>query len=176
MAATLTAQLTGSQPAETAQRRLERLYRSSRDDVYAYVASLLRDETLAEDVTALAFERAFRRRGLFDARRGSERAWLFGIARNAALDELRRRKRDRAAPTHQPAFSPGADEGVVGRAVLQSAMVNLVPRERELIALKFHAGLSNREIARVLAVSESNVGTRLHRAITKLRKACDEAR
>ena len=69
------------------------LYRSSRDDVYAYVSTLLRDRGAAEDVTATAFERAYRKRNTFMARRGSPRAWLFGIARNAALDELRRRQR-----------------------------------------------------------------------------------
>src|SRR5437764_13237826 len=74
-------------------QRLEALYRACRDDVYAYVATLLCDPSTAEDVTALAFERAFRRRRTFDRRRGEERAWLFGIARNAALDELRRRRR-----------------------------------------------------------------------------------
>src|SRR5580692_2008700 len=73
--------------------RFEELYRSSRGDVYAYALTLLRDAAAAEDVTALAFERAYRRRRTFDRRRGEERAWLFGIARNAALDELRRRKR-----------------------------------------------------------------------------------
>ncbi len=88
--------ITAPAPAQAAHDRLEDLYRSSRDDVYAYVASVLGDRALAEDVTALAFERAFRRRRLFDARRGSERAWLFGIARNAALDELRRRRRSAA--------------------------------------------------------------------------------
>ena len=177
MAATLTLRLTAPRPAETAQQRLERLYRTSRDDVYAYVASMLRDQTLAEDVTALAFERAFRRRGLFDARRGSERAWLFGIARNAALDELRRRKRSAAAVLEQSArdgAESAHDEAVFGRTVLREAMGELSPRERELIALKFFAGLSNGEIARVLGLSESNVGTSLHRTITKLRKACDE--
>src|SRR4051794_32498130 len=61
------------------------LYRSSRDDVYAYVATLLRDRAAAEDATAQAFERAFRRSRSFDPGRGSPRAWLFGIARNAAL-------------------------------------------------------------------------------------------
>src|SRR5215207_266450 len=71
----------------------ERLYRSSRDDVYAYVASLLRDAPAAEEVTAAVFERAYRRRNRFDPERGEPRAWLFGIARNAALDELRRRGR-----------------------------------------------------------------------------------
>src|SRR5215212_1270914 len=75
---------------------VEALYRAARDDVYAYVATLLRDDGAAEDVTALAFERAFRRRRTFDARRGTARAWLFGIARNAALDELRRRRRSTA--------------------------------------------------------------------------------
>src|SRR3954451_14671875 len=71
----------------------ERLYRSSRDDVYAYAAGLLRDRAAAEDVTATAFERAYRKRSRFDPSRGNGRAWLFGIARNAALDELRRRSR-----------------------------------------------------------------------------------
>ena len=55
--------------------------------------TLLRDRAAAEDVTALAFERAYRRRRTFDRHRGEERGWLFGIARNAALDELRRRRR-----------------------------------------------------------------------------------
>jgi RNA polymerase sigma-70 factor (ECF subfamily) len=177
MAATLALRPTASRSAETAQHRLERLYKSSRDDVYAYVASVLRDQSLAEDVTAAAFERAFRRRRLFDQRRGSERAWLFGIARNAALDELRRRKRHAAALDHQAA-QLGEElvqpEVVLGRATLRAALASLPPRERELIALKFYAGLSNQEIARVLRVSESNAGTLLHRAITKLRKACDE--
>ena len=44
-------------------------------------------------MTAAAFERAYRKRSRYDADRGSARAWLFGIARNAALDELRRRGR-----------------------------------------------------------------------------------
>ena len=54
-------------------------------------------------------------------------------------------------------------------------MAQLSPRERELVALKFFAGLHNAEIARVIGVSESNAGTRLHRVIEKLRRACDEA-
>jgi RNA polymerase sigma factor (sigma-70 family) len=176
MAATLTLRLTAPRSAETPQQRLERLYKSSRDDVYAYVASVLGDQSAAEDVTALAFERAFRRRGLFDPRRGSERAWLFGIARNAALDELRRRKRNAAqVESRAPEEAePARVEAVLHRTTLQDALAGLTPRERELIALKFHAGLSNREIARVLGVSESNAGTLLHRTITKLRKACDE--
>ncbi len=165
--------------ADDAWTRFEALYRSARDDVYAYVATLLRDRAAAEDATALAFERAYRRRRAFDRARGNERAWLFGIARNAALDELRRRRRQAtlAVDPEDPAAAEAyaaADGGddLLRRAVVREALDALAPRERELVALKFFAGLSNAEIARVLGVSESNAGTLLHRTIAKLRKAC----
>jgi len=170
-------------PAMEAPREAElafdRLYRSSRDDVYAYVASLVRDPAAAEEVTAAAFERAYRKRSRFDSSRGEPRAWLFGIARNAALDELRRRGRQ-AELTVDPADLASAPaqasaEASERRMALSAALAGLEPRERELIALKFFAGLSNSEIAAVVGVSESNAGTRLHRAVTKLREACDGA-
>ena len=167
-----------SSEAKSPRRRLERLYQTCRDDVYAYVASVLGDHALAEDVTSLAFERAFRGRALFNPRRGSERAWLFGIARNAALDELRRRKRVSPLACEPEAGYARTDEeaeGALRRATVRAALTTLSPRERELIALKFHGGLSNTDLGRVLGVSESNAGTLLHRAISKLRKACDEA-
>jgi len=155
----------------------DRLYRSSRDDLYAYVASLLRDAAAAEEVTAAAFERAYRKRHRFDPERGEPRAWLFGIARNAALDELRRRSRQ-AELTAEPADLQhlGAAEGAEHserRLAISAALERLAPGERELIALKFFAGLGNAEIAQVLGISESNAGTKLHRAMTKLREACD---
>ena len=177
MSGTLTYSLPARERTDSAGERLERLYGASRDDLYAYLATLLGDHSAAEEVTALAFERAFRKRRLFNPRRGSERAWLFGIARNAALDELRRRRRTAPLPERFAAEEVTGDdhsERSARRAALQVALAGLAPRERELIALKFHAGLSNLDLARVLGVSESNAGTLLHRAITKLRKACDE--
>jgi RNA polymerase sigma-70 factor, ECF subfamily len=165
-------------PAD-AETAFDELYRRSRDDVYAYVAGLLRDRSAAEDVTALAFERAYRRRRSFNPKRGSRRAWLFGIARNAALDELRRRRRQ-ATLVAEPVddASPTPEQGgetVLRRAALRLALASLTPREREIVALKFFAGLTNPEIAAVTGISESNAGTRLHRVIQKLRRACDEA-
>ena len=166
-------------PAKPASAALdfEGLYRGSRDDVYAYVAGLLRDRAAAEDVCAQAFERAYRRRRSFDARRGSARAWLFGIARNAALDELRRRRRSAAlvGDVLEPdaVAADDAAESALRRRVVRTALAALEPRERDVVALKFFAGLSNREIAGVLGMSETNAGTRLHRAVQKLRRACD---
>jgi RNA polymerase sigma factor (sigma-70 family) len=154
----------------------ERLYRSSRDDVYAYAAGLLRDRTAAEEVTAMAFERAYRKRSRFNPERGSARAWLFGIARNAALDELRRRGRQvelSADPVDAADVPDRADQRSELRLLLDEALGRLEARERELIALKFFAGLSNAEIGRVIGTSASNAGTKLHRTMDKLREACD---
>ena len=154
------------------------LYERTFPRVYAYVASLLRDTSAAEDVTAQAFERAYRKRRTYRPARGSIDAWLFGIARNAALDELRRRKRravleadpeDTASPTPEDHA-----ELALRRETVRAALASLDGRERDLVALKFAGGLANAEIARVLGMSESNVGTRLHRTITKLREACHE--
>lgn len=157
----------------------KRLYESSRDDVFAYATSLLRDRAAAEDATAAAFERAYRKRSRFNPSKGSPRAWLFGIARNAALDELRRQGRQ-AELSAEPVDIASVDGGAEGeqgerRLVLAAALSQLEPRERELIALKFFAGLSNGEAARVLGTSESNAGTKLHRTVNKLREACDGA-
>jgi RNA polymerase sigma-70 factor, ECF subfamily len=161
--------------SEQANAPFDALYRQTASELFAYVSSLLPDRATAEDVTASAFERAYRRQDAFDPRRGSRRAWLFGIARNAALDELRRRKRT-AELVVEPAAAdeaPGEDEETAARrAAIRAGLAALAPRERELIALKFHAGLSNADIAAVLGISESNAGTRVHRAVTKLREAC----
>lgn len=154
---------------------LEALFRDAAGDVYAYARTLLRDDGAAEDVTAQAFERAHRRRRRYDPRKGTPRAWLFAIARNAALDELRRRTRTAALTTELPDDAPGFEddaEDAVRRAAVRTALAGLEPRERELIALKFHGGLTNAELARATGLSESNAGTRLHRAVTKLREAC----
>jgi RNA polymerase sigma-70 factor (ECF subfamily) len=150
------------------------LYRDCVGDLFAYVATLLQDRGAAEDVVAQAFERAYRKRRSFDRRRGSQRAWLFGIARNAALDELRRRRRTTALVAEPGEIAAHDDPDLlVRRVTVRDALNRMEPRDRELIALKFHGGLNNGEIAKLLGTSESNVGTRLHRAVSKLREACD---
>lgn len=171
-----TLEATAAAPGDTG---FESLYRANRDDVYAYVATLLRDRAAAEDVTATAFERAYRRRGSFDPERGEARAWLFGIARNAALDELRRRQRH-AWLVSEPADERRAPvattvEESERRLAIRQAMETLPGPDRELIALRFFSGLSMAEIGATLGISESNAGTRTHRALSKLRRAYDGA-
>ncbi len=151
----------------------EALYRESRDDLYAYVAGLLRDRSAAEEVTSAGV-----RAGLAQAPpdrsrpRVGPRAWLFGIARNAALDELRRRSRRADMPDGHP--RPGRLRRAGRRAPPAATRprspcgaprcarrwTTLNGRDRELVALKYFAGLSNAEIAEVIGTSESNAGTR----------------
>jgi RNA polymerase sigma-70 factor, ECF subfamily len=158
--------LAGAAPTEGFAELYERTF----PRVYAYVASLLRDRSAAEDVTAQAFERAYHKRRSYRPARGSMDAWLFGIARNAALDELRKRKRRAKLEVDPEDTSSIAPEDhaelAVRRETVRAALASLDGQERDLIALKFAGGLSNAEIARVLRMSESNVGTRLHRTIT----------
>jgi RNA polymerase sigma factor (sigma-70 family) len=174
-------------------RAVEALFRESAADVHGYAISLLGDRAAAEDVTALAFERLYRARGRLDPRRGTPRAWLFAIARNAALDELRRRRRrpEQALDVEHtssvragklPAASAGSSselgdagaalEHAERRATVRAALAALPLREREVVLLKFHGQLSNAELARALGISESNAGTRVHRALTRLRAGC----
>jgi RNA polymerase sigma-70 factor (ECF subfamily) len=152
----------------------ESLYRSSRDDVYAYAAGVVRDRAVAEEVTAAAFERAFTRRSSYAPERGSPRAWLFGIARNAAYDELRRRGRTEPSANPEERLEPEGDataETAVRRVALAAALATLSQDERELVALKFEAGLSGADIGAVLGITETNVGTRVARVVAKLRTA-----
>lgn len=166
-----------SDPARGAED-FDALFRSCVRDVHAYALSLLGDRAGAEDVTAIAFERLYRARRRLDARRGTPRGLLFTIARNAALDELRTRSRrgagtERDAGELSDAGSEHALEQVELRATLAGALATLSTRERELVLLKFHGQLSNAELGRVLGISETNAATRLHRALTRLRSACD---
>jgi RNA polymerase sigma-70 factor, ECF subfamily len=157
-------------------RAYEALFRECAADVHAYAISLLGERAAAEDVTALAFERLYRSRARLDISRGTPRAWLFSIARNAALDELRSRRRRPELELDEGLAgepSPGDPlERVARRATVREALAALPIRERELVLLKFHGQLTNGELARALGISESNAGTRLHRALTRLRACC----
>lgn len=167
---TETAKAQSARPVREGPDRFETLYRESRDDLFAYLTYLVGDPSLAEEITAAAFERAFRRRSLFRPERGDLRGWLFSIARNAAIDELRRGGRETALELAPKARDEGTSAGQLDdRMIVTEALRTLQLRDRELIALKFFAGLENDQIARVLRISRSNAGTQLHRAMSRLR-------
>lgn len=141
------------------------------DDVNAYLVYLTHDASLAEDLTAETFEKAFRQWGRFDPARGSTRTWLCQIARTTALDwfraEERRRRRERAAA------SPEAQDArfVEGLSpALERALGELTAGEREVIALRILLELDNDSAARVLGISPTASSTRLSRALERLKE------
>jgi len=148
------------------------------DEVYAYLAYLTGDRSVAEDLAAETFEKAFRLWPRFDPARGSARVWLCQIARTTALDWLRAERRRRArenvyalheiATADEPAFGEGLPPG------LERALAALSPGEREVIALRVLLELEGRTAARVLGISETACSTRLSRALARLEREVAE--
>ena len=139
------------------------------DDVFGYLLYLTRDRETADDLAASTFEKALRQWHRFDARRGTARAWLLGIARTTALDwfrgEARRRRREEAAAEPE-AHEAGFVEGL--SPTLQAALAELSAGEREVLALRVVLELDGEATARVLGISATAVSTRLSRALAKL--------
>ena len=139
--------------------------------VYAYVAYRVADRTEAEDITSETFERALRYRDRYDDRKGEPIAWLLGIARNCVYDaQLRPRT---AAPREPEPTHEGVDAEVVDRVSLEQAMARLTIDDRELLALRYGADLTVREIARLLDRRTNSVEVALSRARGRLATALD---
>jgi len=154
----------------------EAVYAEQLPRVYNYFRYRVGDGPLAEDLTATTFEKAWAGRARYRRDLAGFATWLFTIARNVATDHYRQRRDDLPFETlcDQSDGARPLDEMVQRRsdvARLSRMLDRLTPRERELVALKYGAGLSNREIARLTELSESNVGTILHRVVQRLRAA-----
>lgn len=131
------------------------------------------EPALAEDLTSRTFEKAWVARHRYRRDLAGFGTWLIVIARNVAIDHFRR-QRDHAPleAAEHVAAGETPEQHAERRADaerLSALLATLPERERELIALKYGSELDNRKIARITGLSESNVGTLLHRTIQKLR-------
>lgn len=135
--------------------------------VYAYVAYRMGDGPDAEDVTSETFARALRYRDSYDAAKGAPISWLIGIARRC-VDESFGEPRPASDPPERAAAGDLETEALE-RLTLASALGRLGERDRELIALRYGADLSARQIAQRLESSTNAVEVALHRARSRLR-------
>jgi RNA polymerase sigma-70 factor, ECF subfamily len=129
----------------------------------------------AEDLTSITFEKAWRGRDRYRRDKGAFSTWLFTIARNAAVDHYRARPPvvplDEAVAVAAGSATPEDESALRSDAArLTKLLPTLTDRDRELIALKYGAEMTNRDIARATGLSESNVGTILYRAVQTLRE------
>lgn len=131
------------------------------------------DQFIAEELTAITFEKAWTSRKKYRRDLGAFQFWLFGIAQKVAVDHFRKRKNEIPLDSVNSPSSQKVEREIETKADTErliSILKILSDRERMLISLKYGAELNNREIARQTGLSESNVGTILFRAVTKLRK------
>jgi RNA polymerase sigma-70 factor, ECF subfamily len=152
----------------------EAVYTDQLPRIYNFLRYRLGNETLAQDLTSRTFEKAWRDRHRYRRDIAKFSTWLLQIARNVVVDHYRTRHEH--APLEAAAQVPAdgtPEEDAVIRSNLERLSVlteQLADRERELLALKYGAGATNRAISEVTGLSESNVGTILHRAVQILRE------
>ena len=159
--------------ATSAQTDWEAVYTEQLPRVYNFLRYRLGNEAVAQDLTSRTFEKAWRDRHRYRRDLAKFSTWLLQIARNVVVDYYRTRHEHAPLEAAAEVTTDGTpeEEAVIrsNYARLSLLTAQLTDRERELLALKYGAGATNRAIAEVTGLTESNVGTILHRAVQILR-------
>jgi len=167
------------QVAQGDRRAFEALYDKYASLVFGLALRMLGNREIAEEAVQEIFWRVWQRAKSFERGR-SFAPWLFGIAHNYAIDELRRR-RARPQPVYEdadnPVLSSIADEADVGEAALQSeqrrivlnALRELPDEQRQALELAYFGGLTQQEIANRLGNPLGTIKTRMRLGLQKLR-------
>ena len=151
------------------------LYVRHRDAVFGYLRARSAADDDALELTAVTFERALVAIDRYRRRGAGFRAWLLRIARNAAVDEGRRRQRASIGlrPVVDVDAGPRPDEAAVRadeRRRLRVAIAGLPEPQRDALGLRFGAGLTAREIGAVIHKGEAATQKLIERAIDRLRE------
>jgi RNA polymerase sigma-70 factor, ECF subfamily len=151
----------------------EELYRLELPRIYNFFRYRVGDGPVAEDLTSETFVKAWRSRDHYRRDLGAFSTWLFTIARRIAQDHYRRRRHELPLDSIPNVSADEIVEAVAQQdadfARLSFLLAQLADRDRELVAMKYGAGLTNRLIARLTGLTESNVGVILHRTLQILR-------
>lgn len=152
----------------------EAVYQSELPRIYNFFRYQIGDDQIAEDLTAATFEKAWRHRERYRADLASFSTWLFTIARRTVADYFRKHRVNVALEEASLVSEKHTVEETAQKhadiAVLAKLLARLGERERELVALKYGADLTNRAIASISGLSESNVSTILYRVTQQLRE------
>jgi RNA polymerase sigma-70 factor (ECF subfamily) len=150
--------------------------------VYRFLRSRSRSDDEAADLTATAFERAFRSFASYDALQPAL-PWVLRIARNLAIDAARRHRPlsrlDDASGYEMPTNSDSPEAHYLHAerdAELRALVYALPDLARDAVALRYGSGLSAREIGTVIGKSEAATQKLIRRALTALREAHDANR
>jgi RNA polymerase sigma-70 factor (ECF subfamily) len=147
--------------------------------VHGMARRVLSDSSLAEEVAQDTFVTLWRRPGAFDPERGSLMSFLVTMARNKAVDLVRREQVRRRAADEllaEPSVGPVADpEAIVDTSDLTSSLAHLPAPQREALVLAYFGGRTYREVAEELGIPEGTAKTRLRDGLRRLRAMLEEA-
>ncbi len=156
------------------------VFEAFKEPVFRFLVKMVGDREMAHDLASEVMIAVWRSAGRF-AGRSTVSSWIFGIARNKALSELRRRRPEplqdeTSARLEDPGPTPerAAQHTDLSRR-LAAAVDQLAPDYREVVHLAHYQELSVREIADVLDCPEATVKTRMFRARRQLHQALSEA-
>ena len=155
---------------------LEQIYEERKQELFRFLYVLLGDMQSAEDALQDTFLKAYLHRSKYIEMQ-QEKAWLYQIARNTAYDMLRKRRRE--FPIEKEQINDSIEkvayhEDIHGHLIYMEMIADLNEVEREIVSLKIIAGLTHREIARVLHMTTASVKKRYERALNKLKANYEE--
>jgi len=159
------------------------LYEELLPRVFRYVRYRVNSVQVTEDLTSGVFEKALTNFSKYSSDKSSFSTWIFTIARNTVIDYYRSHGRSQTISLEKTELEITSKEATPDEVVekqeererLKECLSKLSKEDQELISLKFGSGLNNRQIADVTGLSESNVGTKIYRAVRKLRDSFPEA-
>lgn len=144
--------------------------------VYNYVHYRVADLHVCDDLTSQIFEKLFSRLNYYQSGKATFSTWLFSIAHHTIVDYYRSQARTHVTSveiTAELIHSEQDPSDIVAfnetQQHLLTALASLTQRERDIIALKFWSGSSNRDIAALTGITESNTAVILFRAMRRLR-------
>ncbi|MBN2316849.1 MAG: sigma-70 family RNA polymerase sigma factor [Sedimentisphaerales bacterium] len=155
------------------KREFQEFWIQTAGKVRAYMFCACENWTDADDMTQDCYLRALRAWGQFDGR-ASRQAWLFGIARRTRVDWFRRKKREELVvhSENMDEFDKVDTSGSKGDRFerIWDAVKDLNAEHRQVIHMRFAAGLSYAQIAHALEIPIGTVRSRLHRGLKQIRE------
>jgi RNA polymerase sigma-70 factor (ECF subfamily) len=163
--------------ARSDRKAFAALYQAAASKLFGVALRIVRDRGVADDVLQEAFVRIWQGAGQFDPARGRAITWMATIARNAAIDEIRRRRPAAADVEIEEvadlfAYDPAGTSDAL--RALAECLGRLDPKHRECVLLAYHHGLSREELSERFDAPVGTVKVWLHRAAASLRTCLEQ--
>ena len=147
---------------------LEEMYQAYKDPVFHYLRNMCHNRTVAEELTHDTFIKAFKGFGRFRGE-SSLKTWLFKIARNTYLNEMKKFSQQNEIPYAEPELQAiSTTRNIEAGMMVRQTLLRLTVNERSLLVLR-EQGFSLKEMADILGQTEGSIKVGIHRAKKKFK-------